>query len=292
MIADGPRRDHPDDADKCAASRAVIERVDWECNVFKDYSDVNLGCGRRPATGISWVFEHVEEAIILEDDCVPDPSFFRFCEGLLARYRRDERVMMISGDNFLPGSACQPYSYYFCRSTGLWGWATWRRAWRYFDMGIESWSSLRDSSWVLDIQADPSAASYWHEIFDRIHDSGDAVDIWDYQWTFAVWSQRGFAISPSVNLVYNIGFGKDATHTKSATGRNTSIPSSKISFPLRHPPHVALDPDVDRLIFERVYAPRRSPEPPDLRRRVRRKLSPLVPAAIRKAISYVRSKWT
>ena len=253
---------------------------------------MNLGCGKRPATGISWVFQHVEEAIILEDDCVPDPSFFRFCEELLARYRRDERVMMISGDNFLPGLACKPYSYYFCRSTGLWGWATWRRAWRYFDMGIESWSSLRDSSWLLDIQGNPGSASYWRKIFDRIQDAGDAVDIWDYQWTFAVWSQKGYGISPRVNLVQNIGFGKDATHTNSAPSRNTSIPSSEISFPLRHPPHVAVDPDVDRLIFERVYAPRRDPKPSALRRRACGKLSSLAPAAIRKAIRHVRSKWT
>jgi hypothetical protein len=110
VVADGPRTDQPGEAEKCAATRAIIDRVDWDCEVLKNYSDSNLGCGLRPATGISWVFEQVEEAIVLEDDCVPHPTFFRFCEELLEYYRHDERIMSISGINPYFGRRRAEYS--------------------------------------------------------------------------------------------------------------------------------------------------------------------------------------
>lgn len=134
VIADGPRSDHPGDIKKCAEARSIIESVDWDCTVHKNYSDINLGCGRRLASGISWVFEKVEEAIILEDDCLPHPTFFRFCKELLERYRDDERIMQINGQNFQHKSMRTSYSYLFSYSNNCWGWATWRRAWQHFDM--------------------------------------------------------------------------------------------------------------------------------------------------------------
>src|SRR5665648_587346 len=129
VIADGPRATHPDDAEKCAVVRAIIDGVDWDCEVLKNYSDVNLGCKRRVSSGLDWVFDTVEEAIILEDDCLPHPTFFRFCEEMLAKYRDDKRIAMISGDNFQFGKKRTEYSYYFSRYTHIWGWASWRRAW-------------------------------------------------------------------------------------------------------------------------------------------------------------------
>nr|MBA3765731.1 glycosyltransferase family 2 protein [Acidobacteriota bacterium] len=144
VIADGPRADHPDDAEKCLAARAAIDRVNWDCEVLTNYSEVNLGCGARPSSGLDWVFENVAEAIILEDDCLPHPTFFPFCAELLERHRDDERVMMISGDNFQFGRKRTQYSYYFSRYTHTWGWATWRRAWRYFDREIKLWPALRE----------------------------------------------------------------------------------------------------------------------------------------------------
>src|SRR5437868_7090749 len=128
VIADGPRPDVEGEAELCRATRAIIDRVDWQCEVIKNYLETNLGCGRRPATGISWVFDQVEEAIILEDDCVPGPSFFPFCEELLARYRDDERIMHIAGSTYEHGLLPTPYSYCFSHFNGAWGWASWRRA--------------------------------------------------------------------------------------------------------------------------------------------------------------------
>jgi hypothetical protein len=128
VVADGPRPDRPDDIEKCKAARGVVEQVDWDCEVLRNYSDVNLGCKKRVSSGLDWVFNTVEEEIILEDDCLPHPTFFRFCEELLDYYRHDERIMVISGDNFQFGRNCTEYSYYFSRYNHCWGWSTWRRS--------------------------------------------------------------------------------------------------------------------------------------------------------------------
>src|SRR5215831_3805810 len=126
VIADGPRFNRPGEAEKCTATRAIIDRVNWECEVLKNYSDVNLGCGGRESSAMIWIFEQAEEAIILEDDTLPQPTFFRFCEELLEKYRDDERVMHISGDNWLFGQKRISDSYFFSHYCLSWGWASWR----------------------------------------------------------------------------------------------------------------------------------------------------------------------
>jgi hypothetical protein len=133
VIADAPRHNYPDDIEKCAATRQIIEQVDWNCQVIKNYSEKNLGNKLRISTGLNWVFEQVEQAIILEDDCLPHPSFLPFCEDLLDKYQDDQRIMTRSGNNFQFGRKRTEYSYYFSRYTLIWGWATWRRAWQHYD---------------------------------------------------------------------------------------------------------------------------------------------------------------
>ena len=252
VIADGPRPNHPEDAAKCRAVRELIERVDWNCEVLKNYSDVNLGCGRRPASGISWVFEHVEEAIFLEDDTVPHPSFFPFCDELLEKYRHDERVMMIGG--FKICDHPMPYSYHFSRVPPcLGGWATWRRAWQYWDGRMTLWPKLRDdTSWLSDVMEDPRAVEYWRTVFEKAYTDFRIADYWDYQWMFACWVQGGFAILPTTgHLISNIGFDEDATHTKSGADRRSSLPTTEMRFPLWHPPYVMRDKAVDRACLVR-----------------------------------------
>ena len=139
LVADGPRPNRPDDIPRCAAARKVVEKVDWDCEVLRNYADENMGCGCRPASGITWVFSQVEEAIILEDDCVPSPSFFPFCQELLDRYRTDERVMHIGGMNWQSGHRRSPFSYFFSKYPQCWGWATWRRAWAHYDFTMRYW---------------------------------------------------------------------------------------------------------------------------------------------------------
>ncbi len=248
VIADGPRANKPGEIEKCSASREVISRVDWDCEVLTNYSDINLGCGLRPATGISWVFETVEEAIILEDDCLPHPTFFPYCEELLNRYREDERVMMIGGVNFLGELKSPMQSYQFSRFGSSWGWASWRRAWQHFDYKIELWPTVVEERLLNQMFPDPVHCQYWQQKFQHVYDS-NADDIWDYQWLLACWINSGFRIFPEVNLISNIGFRDDATHTF-GEGVFSNMPMNGIELPLKHPPFVFHCVETDHLIQE------------------------------------------
>jgi hypothetical protein len=281
VIADGPRPGEPGETEKCAATRAIIDRVDWECEVLKNYSDVNLGCGQRPATGLRWVFDQVEDAIILEDDCVPHPTFFRFCEELLEKYRSDERIMHISGDNFLRWK--QPaWSYSFSSYSLSWGWATWRRAFQYYDAEIKPWSSLRNTDWLQDMLDDSRAVECFRSIFDKAHAASTREGYWDYQWLFTLWSRGGLSILPDTNLVSNIGYREDATHTKPDSNGLANLPISNMAFPLKHPAVVARDKKVDRAVFERLVLPLRL----TFYRRLRRRCAAALPIALRAALRH------
>jgi hypothetical protein len=211
VIADGPRVDRPGEAEKCAAVRSVITQVDWDCEVLTNYAEVNLGCKRRVSSGIDWVFSLVEEAIILEDDCLPVPSFFQFCQGLLERYREDDRVSMIGGTNYQQGHSRTKDSYYFSKYVHVWGWASWRRAWKDYDLEMASWPDCKAEGLLRSAFCNEYEQQFWTEAFDRVHSGG--LDTWDYQWVYACLSQGRLSIVPNRNLISNIGFGTDATHT-------------------------------------------------------------------------------
>ena len=274
IVADGPRPDRPGEADKCAATREVLEHVDWECELLKNYSDINLGCRRRVASGISWVFEQVEEAIILEDDTLPHPTFFPFCEELLEKYRRDERVMHISGNNYQLGRRADAHSYYFSQYDHIWGWASWRRAWRHYDVEMKLWPRLRDTAWLSEILDDEAAARWWRHNLDQVWAS--QVDTWDSQWVFTIWRQGALSITPDVNLVSNIGFGNNSTHTDATDSPLSSLSLGEMVFPLRHPPRMAPDREADRFAFEVACAPGRRPQPAGFFERAGRRLSNLL----------------
>ena len=234
VVADGPRPDHPNDVGDCAKTRAIIDRIDWDCQVHRNFSDSNLGCTQRMATGIEWAFTHVEEAIILEDDCLPDPTFFRYCGELLERYRDDPRVMQIAGFNVPQDRRTQAFSYYFSKFPTNWGWATWRRAWQHYDVGVAAWPSVRNTTWLLDIVGDRRVAAFWAHMLDLAH--SHVLGTWDYQWLFACWQQRGWSIQPSVSMITNIGFGESATHTTSSChDPRAEVLAAEMVFPLQHP---------------------------------------------------------
>jgi hypothetical protein len=287
VIADGPRPEQAGEAEKCAATRAIIDRVNWECEVLKNYSDENLGVGRRPASGLRWVFEQVEEAIILEDDCLPHPTFFRYCEELLEKYRDDERVMHISGDNWYFGEKQKPFSYFFSCYCYSCGWASWRRAFQYYDPEIKLWPVLRNTSWLLDILGDARAVEFWKSKFELHYTTGIKNTGWDWPWLFACWAHRGVSILPSTNLVSNIGFREDATHTKSADDNRANVPLVEMIFPLSHPPCMVRDLEADQMIVEQVGL---RPEPQDLYHKLRRKCAVALPDPLRKSISSLRSR--
>ena len=271
VVADGPRDARAGEAELCREVRAVIAAVDWECQVLTNYSDVNLGCKNRVASGLDWVFEQVPEAIILEDDCLPDPTFFRFCEEMLIRYRDDTRVAMVSGDNFQTGRPPCPSSYYFSRFLHIWGWASWRRAWKHYDRNASIWPQLRDADGLKTLLEIPSQRKYWKAVFQSVYDG--QIDTWDYQWTLAAWSQGMLAINPAVNLVSNIGFGAGATHTTAHTNRYANLETKPMSFPMTHPSLVLPDHDADSYTGRTMFS---SPGARDLVPRVAAKLKRMV----------------
>ncbi|MGA1621013.1 MAG: hypothetical protein ACO35D_06080, partial [Aquiluna sp.] len=169
IVADGPRPDRPTDAENCALARSILDQIDWDCEVLTHFSDINLGCRKRISSGLDWVFEQVEEAIILEDDCLPDPSFFPYCQELLERYRNIPEVMMISGNNFQFGHNPIQESYYFSHYGHVWGWATWRRAWQKYDDVMGQWPPLRDTNWLQQRLGNIQAAAYWSHIFEGVY---------------------------------------------------------------------------------------------------------------------------
>lgn len=252
VIADGPRPGYPDDPQRCARARAIIERVDWPCTVRTDYAETNLGHRKRVSSGLDWVFSATEEAIILEDDCVPDATFFRFCDELLEKYRDDERIAQISGINFLLGKKTLPYSYDFSRTPYTWGWATWRRAWRHYDATMHLWPLLRDEGRLPDVFGDARSARALRASYEKIYQGEPRI--WDYQWSFACYTQSMLSVVPHVNLISNIGFGADASHTL-FTGKIAGLPTEPIQFPLVHPPYVLRDSRFERITKENSSPP-------------------------------------
>lgn len=249
IVADGPRANKAKDKAKCGEARRIIEEVDWECRVFKNFSDVNLGCKARVESGLDWVFEKVDKAIILEDDCLPDPSFFDFCGELLEYYKDDTRVMAISGDNFQFGRERTKDSYYFSRYPHCWGWATWKRAWQHYDPGMQLWPQTKCENRLKDILHNKLAARYWHDKFRKTYD-GD-IDTWDYAWTLACWLQSGLCVLPSANLVSNIGFTAAGTHLTCDRSPFSNMKTTRIIFPLKHPSIVLRHSEADK--FTQFY---------------------------------------
>lgn len=236
VAADGPRTDQPDDAERCERARDVATHVDWDCNVHTLFRDENLGCKKAVSSAITWFFDHVEEGIILEDDCVPHCTFFPYCSHLLERYRGDERVMVVSGNNFQPARRSYDASYYFSAYSHCWGWATWKQSWEHYNGDLETWSELREKEWLQGWLGSEAIAQYWKSIFDRVA-RGD-IDSWAYAWTFSCWTQHGLSVLPSKNLVTNIGFGAHATHTNAKDGETGHLSTYPMLFPMEDPANV------------------------------------------------------
>ncbi|MCM1983014.1 glycosyltransferase family 2 protein [Lyngbya confervoides] len=248
VVADGPRNDA--ETELCQQARAITKQIDWDCEVLRNYSDVNLGCRKRVSSGLDWAFEQVEEAIVLEDDCLPHPSFFSYCETLLKRYRNDKRIWCISGDNFQHGKGRGKASYYFSNYNHCWGWASWRRAWQQYDHNLTHWPEFRDGQYLQEILDSAEEVDYWHQIFERLHYFGEP-NTWDYAWTLTCWLNRGLTVLPNVNLVSNIGFREDGTHVLSDS------PWAEMSTcdigELKHPSFIARDRAADMYTFDHHF---------------------------------------
>lgn len=252
VVADGPRSNRAGEAELCAQTRAIIDQVDWDCEVLTHYAEQNMGCKKRIASGIDWVFAQVEEAIILEDDCLPEPSFFQFCEEMLERYRYHNRVGMVSGGNLQFGHTRGEASYYFSKYTHIWGWATWRRAWQSYDRDIALWPAFQREGWLERLFDRPGEQEYWRQSFQLVYDG--KLDTWDCSWTFTALVHGMLQVVPNVNLISNIGFGPEATHTH-VVGVHANMPTEPMEFPLKHPLFVLPDTAGDLFISQEQIAP-------------------------------------
>lgn len=253
IIADGPRAGHPTDADRCAAVRDIVANVDWPCEVHRKYADSNLGLKNNVSLGLDWVFSQIERVIVLEDDCIAHPDFFRFCDTLLDRYATDERISVITGNNFQNGHQRGEASYYFSKYNHCWGWATWRRAWQHYQGELPFWPEWSQSDDWRNKTPDCVERRYWSKIFERLR-SGQ-IDSWAYPWTASVWYHGGLTVTPNVNLVSNIGFGQDSTHTASVDSPLAEIATHAIGE-LRHPMAIVQDATADRYVFDHTFGGR------------------------------------
>lgn len=254
VAADGPRADKAGEAEKVEQARRIATQVDWECEVKTLFRDKNLGCRVGVSSAIDWFFENEEEGIILEDDCLPSQSFFWFCEELLEKYRDDERIMHISGDNFQNGLKRGNVAYYFSKISHIWGWATWRRAWKFYDVNIGSFPQFKEKGKIKIVFESKREQKYWSKILQSIYNN--KINTWDYQWNYAVWTQNGLCVIPNINLVSNIGYGNDSTHTMESASKFANMPAFEMSL-TKHPDFMLQNKEADRFTFNSHFSPRR-----------------------------------
>ncbi|MEO1525429.1 MAG: hypothetical protein AAFX06_08330 [Planctomycetota bacterium] len=240
-MIDGPREDRQDEATKCASSLEAVEAADWQCPVHAQLREKNLGCQRSVSQAIDWFFQNVPEGIILEDDCLADPSFFRFCGELLDRYRDHDSVGCITGDNFQRGRSVTRDSYYFSRHAHCWGWATWANRWSVFDFEMNS--TRQDHEIAKGMDCPVLETRYWCQKFAETR--AGLTNSWAFRWTWSLWNHNLATITPDKNLVQNVGFGADATHTKF---RKRVPEAESLEFPLRHPSEITLHKEADRFV--------------------------------------------
>lgn len=285
VLADGPRKDHPDDAEKVLGVRSVVEQVDWPCQVERNYSDVNLGCRRRVSSGLDWVFERVENAIILEDDCLPHKAFFSFCTELLERYADDDRVYHITG--FCPTRASWRGKTSYCVSHYAipWGWASWRRAWKFADMEMRNWPTCRDSGRHRTMFGTRKEVKYFEWMWDAAHQGH--LDTWDVQWCLSVLMQGGMVLRPAVNLIRNLGFREDATHTTDPSQGPAECGVETLEFPLIHPSSLVWEKKLDRRLFDALGGRR----PALVRRLVCAAVNPYVYGSFMRSIPFLGRLW-
>lgn len=253
VAADGPRTNRVDEKEKVAKVREIVTAVDWSCEVHTLFREKNLGCRRAVSGALSWFFSAEPEGIILEDDCFASPAWFRFAEEMLERYRDDKRVMCVSATHFHGANYKPEYSYFFSRYPHCWGWASWARAWALYDADMSAWPRLKKSRWLRSVgYGSQSFYRYWTARFDQAYIE-NGVDSWAYRWFFSCWSQNGLTVLPECNLVSNIGYDGEGTHTKSKNTPDGVVSHESIAFPLRHPDRVFPDFAADLWTDQYVY---------------------------------------
>ncbi len=250
IAADGPRPGKHGEEEQCEITRKlVLDSIDWDCKVVTLFRDENLGCGKAVSEAITWFFENVEEGIILEDDCLPERSFFTFCQNLLEKYRNTDQVMHIGGSNFQKETPSGD-SYYFSNYIHIWGWATWRRAWNSYQLHIPAALDDKFRYLLKGKFSNSFERSFWQNSFETVGQG--KIDTWDTQWIYHIYNQSGIGITPAVNLVSNIGFGDNATHTTSYNSDVAEVALQTLST-LKHPEKIRINKKADNYTFKKLY---------------------------------------
>jgi hypothetical protein len=253
IAADGPRKNKPGEREKCEEARRIATQIDWDCKIKTLFRNENLGCGKAVSDAVSWFFQNEEEGIILEDDILPHPDFFPYCEELLEKYRNVDEVRFISGRNYLFGEKVNTDSYYFSAFNHVWGWAGWRKTWEIYDFTLQSKEKKDFEEAIHYYFDDMNAIRFWKIMFQKM--KYKRIDTWDYQLTVSLWFNRALSIIPNTNLVQNIGFDTDATHTKKANPRVSEYKGDFI-FPLKHPNAIVQNKKADTahvLNYENIH---------------------------------------
>jgi hypothetical protein len=256
VAADAARVGRPDEAQRCAQTRAIIDRIDWDCELKTLYRTENLGCKMAVSSAITWFFEQEEMGIILEDDCLPDLSFFPYCEELLNKYKDDDRIGHIGANCFLPGIIEDGLSYDFCTMPHIWGWATWRRVWKNYDVNFPYWTeNCRNKEKINNLFNTRREKIYFTSFLSDTLKGNNGICTWDTQYLYTLRVQNQLSIYPAINLVKNIGIGDpNAVHTaKKRTITKYVVPASAIQLPLSHPPYIMRNKKLDNVTFKKIF---------------------------------------
>ncbi len=252
IVADGPRNE--EEKILSSETRKIVDKIDWECEIYRNYSDINLGCRERVISGINWAFEKIDRAIILEDDCLPNQDFFRFSEEMLEKYKDNENIMHIGGSNFQDNNkefinSIKGDSYYFSNIAQIWGWATWKKAWNKYDSNMITWEKIKDKKDFIKHFPNKYIYQYWKYFFEKMH--RNEFDTWDIAWTYTCFKENGLCIMPKVNLIENTG--SDASTATHKSNNLTHIKTSALIFPLTHPNIIKENRIADKYTYKRVY---------------------------------------
>ena len=252
VSADGARENKIGEKGKCKAARNIVNNIDWDCEVKTFYREKNFGCKLAVSSGIDWFFENEEEGIILEDDVIPNLSFFYFVQELLKKYRNNEKVMHIGGNNFQKGIVRGEHSYYFSNYCHIWGWGSWRRAWKKYDLKMKEYEIFISSEIFERIIQSKNEKKYWlKKLFVA---KNNLIDTWDYQWLYSIWLNEGIAITPNYNLTTNIGFSMEGTHTDYGVSHLANLTLQEIKS-ITHPTKIEIQREADLFTFNNVYKP-------------------------------------
>ncbi|MBE8723932.1 nucleotide-diphospho-sugar transferase [Flavobacterium hungaricum] len=250
VAADGPRTNKENEAELCNETRDIIKKIDWDCEVKTLFRDQNLGCKYAVSSAIDWFFENEEEGIILEDDCLPSSDFFVFADTMLEKYRYDTRIRHIGGTNLQMGQKRGNDSYYFSNLTHVWGWASWRRAWKDYDVELYKYRQENVQESFRNIFSNEIVVECWRKIFYELRDN--KIDTWDYQWTITNFFNNSLSIIPNVNLISNIGFGVNATHTNDVNDLFSNLKTEKL-LEITHPLVILPNKEADFFTLNREF---------------------------------------